>query len=177
MSVRPAKTQISLGIIRPVSSEFSLSTWTKLGSVATHRAHSEDSDQTGQMPRLNWVFAGHTVTLLVLSCRGSFVVNAMVFQPPSHCDMWKSLFVFFIPDKVFRHFQWYKKFLSYSTLYKTRNPDTVMWLTCRRQAIGPRQAKKYLLWAMLTVTLHGVPILAEPRQANLCLRAFHHDKL
>ena len=33
--VRPAKTQISLGI-RPVWSESSLSTWRKLGSLATH---------------------------------------------------------------------------------------------------------------------------------------------
>ena len=38
--VRPAKTQISLGIL------------------ATHWVHSEDSDQTGWMPRLIWVFAG-----------------------------------------------------------------------------------------------------------------------
>ena len=30
-------------------------------------ADSEDSDQTGQMPRLIWVFAGHKVILLVLS--------------------------------------------------------------------------------------------------------------
>ena len=29
-------------------------------SLATHWAHSEDSAQTGQMPRLIWVFAGHT---------------------------------------------------------------------------------------------------------------------
>ena len=34
-------------------------------------ADSEDSDQTGRMSRLVWVFAGHTATLLVLSCRGS----------------------------------------------------------------------------------------------------------
>ena len=34
-------------------------------------AHSEDSDQTGRMPRLIWVFAGRITTLLVLSCRGS----------------------------------------------------------------------------------------------------------
>ena len=34
-------------------------------------ADSEDSDQTGLMPRLIWVIAGRTVTLLVLSCRGS----------------------------------------------------------------------------------------------------------
>ena len=32
---------------------------------------SEDSDQTEWMPRLIWVFAGHTATLLVLSWGGS----------------------------------------------------------------------------------------------------------
>ena len=41
MTVRPAKTQISLGI-SPVWSESSLSTWRKLGSLATQWAHSED---------------------------------------------------------------------------------------------------------------------------------------
>ena len=39
-----------------------LSAWRKLGSLATHWAHREDSDQTGQKPRhppsLIWVFAG-----------------------------------------------------------------------------------------------------------------------
>ena len=35
------------------------------------RADSEDSDQTGRMPRLIWVFAGRTLILLFLSCRGS----------------------------------------------------------------------------------------------------------
>ena len=58
--------------VRPVWSESSLSAWRKLGSLATHWAHSEDSDQTGRMPRLIWVFAGRTLILLVLSCRGSF---------------------------------------------------------------------------------------------------------
>ena len=55
VTARPAKTQISLGI-RPVWSESSLSAWRKLGSLATHWAHREDSDQTGRMPRLIWVF-------------------------------------------------------------------------------------------------------------------------
>ena len=41
--VRPAKTQISLGI-RPVWSESSLSAWRTLGSLATHWAQSGDSD-------------------------------------------------------------------------------------------------------------------------------------
>ena len=71
MTVQPAKAQISLGI-RPVWSESSLSAWRNLGSLATHWVHSEDSDQTGRIPRLIWVFAGHTLILLVLSCRGSF---------------------------------------------------------------------------------------------------------
>ena len=74
MCVRPAKTQISLGI-RPVWSQSSLSAWRKLGSLATHQVHSKDSDQTGRMPRLIRVFAGYTITLLVLSCCGSHGYN------------------------------------------------------------------------------------------------------
>ena len=45
MSVRPTKTQISVGI-DPVWSESSLSAWRKFGSLATHWVHSED-----------WIFA------------------------------------------------------------------------------------------------------------------------
>ena len=37
-------------------------------------APSKDADQTGRMPRLIWVFAGRTLILLVLSCRGSYVI-------------------------------------------------------------------------------------------------------
>ena len=70
-SVRPAKTQISLGI-RPVWSESSLSTWRNLGPLATHWAYTEDSDQTERMPRLIWVFAERTLILMVLPCRGSY---------------------------------------------------------------------------------------------------------
>ena len=72
MSVRPAKTQISLGI-RPVWSESSLSAWRKLGSWATHKAHSEDSDQTGRMPRLIWVFAGRTLIFWFCHVAAHFV--------------------------------------------------------------------------------------------------------
>ena len=58
--------------VRPVWSESSLSAWRKLRSLATHWAHSEDSDQTGRMPRLIWVFAGRTVISLVLSWGGCY---------------------------------------------------------------------------------------------------------
>ena len=72
MSVRPAKTQISLGT-RPVWSESSLSAqWVAKGPRFLH-VDREDSDQTGRMPRLIWVFAGRTLTLLVFSCCGSNV--------------------------------------------------------------------------------------------------------
>ena len=57
--VRPVKTQISLGI-RPVWSEYSLcAQWVAKDPSFLH-VDSEDSDQTGRMPRLIWVFAGHT---------------------------------------------------------------------------------------------------------------------
>ena len=68
MSVRPAKTQISLSI-RPIWSESSLCTqWVARDPHFLH-ADSEDSDQTGWMPRLFWVFAGRTVTLFVRGAR------------------------------------------------------------------------------------------------------------
>ena len=38
----------------------SLSTWQSIVFLATHKSHIEDSDQTGQMPRLIWVFAVRT---------------------------------------------------------------------------------------------------------------------
>ena len=40
---------------------------------------SKDSVLTGRMPRLIWVFAGHTLILLVLSCRSSFLVCPIFF--------------------------------------------------------------------------------------------------
>ena len=57
--VRPAKTQIRLGI-RSVWLESSLSAWRKLGSLAIHWLHSKESDQTALIPRLIWVFARRT---------------------------------------------------------------------------------------------------------------------
>ena len=69
--VRPAKTQISLDI-HP-SDQSSLPAWRKLGSLATHWAHSEAFHQTGQIPRMIWVFVGRIVILLFLSWGSSFI--------------------------------------------------------------------------------------------------------
>ena len=51
MSVRPAKTQISLGIC-PVWSKSSLCAQLVAKDPRFLHADSEDSDQTGRMPRL-----------------------------------------------------------------------------------------------------------------------------
>ena len=59
MTARPAKTQISLGI-RPVWSEPLLCTQWVTTDPNFLYADSEDSDWTGRMPRLIWVFAGNT---------------------------------------------------------------------------------------------------------------------
>ena len=64
MTVRPAKTQISLGI------------------------HSKDSDQTGWMPRLIWVFAGLTVILLVLTWGGSIYFLRLLDYRKKKVYMW-----------------------------------------------------------------------------------------
>ena len=58
-SVRPAKTQISLGI-HPVWSESSLCTQLVANDLLLLYMRSEDSNQTGRMPTLIWVFAWRT---------------------------------------------------------------------------------------------------------------------
>ena len=73
VTVRPAKTQISLGI-HPVWSESLLCAEWVVKDPSFLHADNKDSDQTGRMPRLIWVFAGCTVTLLVLSCCGSYTL-------------------------------------------------------------------------------------------------------
>ena len=57
--VSPAKTQISLGIHPVWSESLPCTQWVAKGPSCLH-ADSEDSDQTGLMPRLIWVFAGRT---------------------------------------------------------------------------------------------------------------------
>ena len=55
--VRPMKTQTSLGIC-PVWSESSLCTEWVAKDLMFFHANNKDTDQSGQMPRLIWVFTG-----------------------------------------------------------------------------------------------------------------------
>ena len=61
------------------------SIWRNLGSLSNHWAHSEDSDQTGRMPRLIWFFAGRTSIMLFVmrwlqwSC-SNLRLNTVIYQ-------------------------------------------------------------------------------------------------
>ena len=100
MTVRPAKTQISLCIC-PFWSASSLSAWRNLRSLATNWVHREDSDQTGWMTRLIWVFSWRTATLLVLSWCGSCTNgNFALLYLPSFCMKSSRNFALLTPKSV-----------------------------------------------------------------------------
>ena len=79
--VRPLKTQISLGIC-PVWSESSLCAQEVVKGPMFIHADSKDSDQTGRMPRLIWVFARHTGHFV------GFVMRRLKSYPMSNVIKW-----------------------------------------------------------------------------------------
>ena len=86
MTVRPAKTQISLGI-RPVWSEPSLCTqWVAKDPSYLH-ADSEYSDQTERIPRLIWVFAWRTCHFV------GFVMRRLIYGNKKTPHLGKILFL------------------------------------------------------------------------------------
>ena len=81
MSVRQAKTQISLGI-RPVWSESSLCAhWVAKDPSFLH-ADSEDTDQSGRMPRLIWVFFGRTTHCWFIMSRLMYIITIKLLTRP-----------------------------------------------------------------------------------------------
>ena len=62
------------------SDQSSLSAWRKLGSLVTHWVHSEDSDQTGRIPRLIWVFAGRTCPFVGFVMRWLIYKNVHILE-------------------------------------------------------------------------------------------------
>ena len=58
MTVRQAKSQISLGLHTVIWESSLCAQWVAKDTSFLH-ADSEDSDQTGRMPMLIWVFTGH----------------------------------------------------------------------------------------------------------------------
>ena len=78
MTVRPAKTQVSLGI-RPIWSEPLLcAQWVAQGPSFFMR--TAKTDQTGWMPRLIWVFAGRTCHFVGFVTRRSIYLWTEVLE-------------------------------------------------------------------------------------------------
>ena len=87
--VCPVKPQISLGI-HPFWSESLLCTqWVAKNPRFLH-VDSKDSDQTGQMPRLIWVFAGRTCSFVgfvmcwLICNKGLFTLHIILSHNYSH---------------------------------------------------------------------------------------------
>ena len=77
-SVRPVKIQISLGICPVWSVSWLCTQWVAKGPSSLH-ADSEDSDQTGKMPRLIWVFAGCTDHFVIRIYAEGYIVFVFLF--------------------------------------------------------------------------------------------------
>ena len=77
MTVCPGKTQISLGNCQ-VWSESSLCAQWVTKEPSFRHADSEDSDQTGRMPRLIWVFLGRTCHFVCFDMRQLMIVVILV---------------------------------------------------------------------------------------------------
>ena len=87
---KPTKWVCAQRRLRSAWSEYSLcAQWVAEDSIFLH-ADSEDSDQTGRMPRQIWVFAGRTAILLVLSCRGSLVWSWITAEPRASVNKFKT---------------------------------------------------------------------------------------
>ena len=82
MSVRPAKTQISLGIC-PVSSESLLCAQWVAKDPSFFHADSEDSDQTGRMPRLICLCWAHMP--FCWFCRDGAHFSSLLTNCKRHC--------------------------------------------------------------------------------------------
>ena len=132
--VRPTKTQIRLGTC-PIWSESLLSAWRKFRSLATHWAPSKDSDQTGRMPRLIWVFAGRT-------CH--FVGFVMTHEVAHIYNTYKTntIFTMNFDSLNYIHKSILHTWFSTSYIFLWRNPNSVhFW-----RKLG--DYSKSLVWSM-----------------------------
>ena len=154
--VRPAKTQINLGI-RSVWSETSLSAWRNIGYLATHWTHNED-----WMPRMTWVFSGRTghfvgfvMLWLIWSPFRSFSRSGLVCTDPfrfvlANRDFGKSWYPYRLPTISYGMLP--RSMLRYSTVpftaerkVKKKEAETTLdkkttqaeWIECQNGS-GPK---------------------------------------
>ena len=136
MACAPMKTQISLGIC-PVWSESSLCTQWIAKDPRCRHANSEDSDQTGQMLRLIWAFAGRTGHFL------GFVMRRLIWSLVySYCNILHE--ICFILSIVFFIFLW--GFTAHHNCFT--NFESNQSSRCDKNGISPRPSLKNCLFAV-----------------------------
>ena len=91
MSVWPRKTKISLGIHPVWSKSLLCAQWVANDPSFLH-TDSEDSDLTGRMPRLIWVFAGRTLSFCWFCHEAAqiFVINSHVWCGSTQVHLMRS---------------------------------------------------------------------------------------
>ena len=150
-------------------------------------ADSQDSDQTGRMPRLIWVFAGRTAILLVLSCRSSFVEinHVLSFTHDLGClfilqcifTFWSyPLYTLSVLWNIGNHCFWRPLWprginlpaLSVSWEYGNRVVQLLHWL----------RSEKSQAWKLLLLHGHDIKelISIEPHHKKICFLKFVTSK-
>ena len=131
MTVHPAKTQISLGI-RPAWSESLLSTWRKLGFLATHWAHSKDwSDWVDAQADLSLRWAHMPFcwfcyeVVHIWSCRAVLLKCKLVHAKMHLGQPWHDRIRHLILGIIYQWFCWLLSIFSISIIMQTDVPDCV----------------------------------------------------
>ena len=171
MTVRPVKIQSSLGI-PPVWSESLLcAQWVAKNPSFLH-TDSKDSDQTGQMPRLIWVFTrrhfvGFVTRWLNLHAQGRiqvFLIRGSYLLSGVQFDKFAQLFL---------KFQWKRNNLDSKGV--RANPLNPLWIST--DASG-KYATRGRLWHVFSITTGAVSRRlgqrGESRSAHylFCLQTF-----
>ena len=133
--VRPAKTQIILGF-RPVWSEpLMCAQWVAKDLNFLH-AGSEDSDQTGRMPRLIWVFAGRACHSVGFTMRWLIYSMALQCLPwLLHIRRWSFFFFFFF-------FFFFHIFRSFKTIRLSEDTQEIPQSRSTTLPRGPKKERR-----------------------------------
>ena len=96
IKIEPPHDKTNKMPVRPVWSESSLCAQRVAKDPSFLNADREDSDQTGRMPRLIWVFAGRTCHFVCfvtrrLICLFKITLSCLAFHNFYLCKQWRSL--------------------------------------------------------------------------------------
>ena len=173
--MRPAKTQLSLGI-RPVWSEaFLCAQWIAKDPVFLH-ADREDFDQIGRMPRLFWVFAGrtcHFVGFVVRRLMSSYFFICYAFPLNLHSPFSKSVLI------LLCFFGLNLGCLVLFRLFSCHEGNKRQWLWTIKDYKGQKWPPSEMVYFLILCSLHhtGYNIKTETVDGNQIWKNFDVESL